>query len=201
MGVLESLDNGITELVGSWNVYSTVLVTVLVGVVSYRALSMREADIHPMLLARQAVASPVRHEGESAVYRSQAAPHSMPLNSGLMVKDPGMSKWSRGRNGDLRDVWRRVADGGDEGAKGKILTVLGSENVVEHKLGTAGSLLHNLCQWHTYTIKRISPGRSTLSGSTLPTKAALGLPSTCPTPSSCSPLSSPAASTPISRPS
>lgn len=137
MGLLESLDSGITGLVGQWNLYSTALVTVLVAVVSYRMVTLREPDVHPMLLARQAVASPVRHEGESAVYRSQAAPHSMPLNSGLMVKDPGVSKWSRGRNGDLRDVWRKAAGGGEDGAPGKILTVLGSENVVEHKLGTA----------------------------------------------------------------
>ncbi|KAJ4167926.1 hypothetical protein NW754_011741 [Fusarium falciforme] len=61
-------------------------------------------------------------------------PHGMPLNAGLNVKDSGASKWSRGRNGDLRDVWRKAATGGEEGATGRLLTVLGSQNVVDHKL-------------------------------------------------------------------
>lgn len=69
------------------------------------------------------------------MYRSHASPHSMPLNAGLNVRDPGVGKWSRGRDGDLRDVWRRAAMGGDDGAKGKILTVLGTENIVDNKLG------------------------------------------------------------------
>lgn len=148
MGILETLDSGITELVGQWNGYSTGLVTLLVAIVSYRLVSHREPDVHPMLLAKQSVASTVRNEGESAVYRSHAAPHSMPLNSGLNVKDPGSSKWARGRDGDLRDIWRRAAgsDSTDTAALGKILTVLGSEKVIEHKLGmlqhaiTAGAL-------------------------------------------------------------
>ncbi|KEY71569.1 hypothetical protein S7711_06029 [Stachybotrys chartarum IBT 7711] len=136
MGLLETLDSGITELVGQWNGYSTGLVTLLVAIVSYRLVSHREPDVHPMLLAKQSVASTVRNEGESAVYRSHSAPHSMPLNSGLNVKDPGSSKWARGRDGDLRDIWRRAAgsDSTDAAALGKILTVLGSEKVIEHKL-------------------------------------------------------------------
>lgn len=135
MGLLESFDSGLTGLVGQWNLYSTALVTVLVAVVTYRFFTLKEPDVHPMLLARQSVASPVRQEGESAVYRSHASPHSMPLNSGLMVRDPGVSKWSRGRNGDLRDVWRKAAEGGESKAPGRILTVHGSQKVVEHKLG------------------------------------------------------------------
>lgn len=87
-----------------------------------------------MLLARQAVPSTVRNEGESAVYRSQAAPHGMPLNSGLNVKDPGASKWSRGRDGNLTDVWRKVALGGENGAKSNLMTVLGSQKVLDHKI-------------------------------------------------------------------
>ncbi|KAF5007684.1 hypothetical protein FDECE_6020 [Fusarium decemcellulare] len=134
MGVFDSLDSGVTDLVGQWNVYSTGLVTLLFALVSYRVIATRDPDVHPMLLARQAVPSSVRNEGESPVYRSQAAPHGMPLNSGLNVKDPGASKWSRGRDGDLRDVWRKAAKGSDDGAKGRILTVLGSQNVVDHKL-------------------------------------------------------------------
>ncbi|PHH81684.1 hypothetical protein CDD83_3508 [Cordyceps sp. RAO-2017] len=134
MGLLESLDSGITGLFGQWNAYSTGLATLLVLVITYRVMSFREPDVHPMLLARQSVASTVRNEGESAVYRSLSAPHGMPLNSGLNVKDPGVSKWSPGRAGDLRDIWRKAASGGDDGAKGRLLTVHGSENVVEHKL-------------------------------------------------------------------
>ena len=131
MGLLDAADG----LIGQWNLYSTGLVTLLLVVVSYRIVSSREPDVHPMLLARQAVASPVRNEGESPVYRSQAAPHGMPLNSGLNVKEPGAPKWSQGRDGDLRDVWRKVVQGGADGSKGKLLTVLGSHNVIEHKLG------------------------------------------------------------------
>ncbi|KAF5021167.1 hypothetical protein F66182_6813 [Fusarium sp. NRRL 66182] len=134
MGVFDSLDSGVTSLFGQWNVYSTALVTLLLVLVSYRVVAARDPDVHPMLLARQAVPSSVRNEGESPVYRSQATPHGMPLNAGLNVKDPGASKWSRGRDGDLRDVWRRASQGGETGAKGRILTVLGSQNVVDHKL-------------------------------------------------------------------
>ena len=135
MGLFDTVDAGITRLVGQWNLYTTTLATIFVVLVSYRVISIRDPDVHPMLLARQAVPSTVRNEGESAVYRSQAAPHGMPLNSGLNVKDPGASKWSRGRDGDLRDVWRKVVEGGENGAKGRLLTVLGSEKVIEHKLG------------------------------------------------------------------
>ena len=135
MSIFESLDNAVTGLFGSWNIYSTGLATALVTLVTYRIATIREPDVHPMLLARQSVPSTVRHEGESAVYRAQAAPHSMPLNGGLNVKNPDAAKWSRGRDGDLRDIWRKVALGGDEGAKGKLLTALGAQKVVEHKTG------------------------------------------------------------------
>jgi hypothetical protein len=140
MGFLESLDSGITDFVGQWNGYSTGLVTLLVAIVSYRIVSHREPDVHPLLLAKQASASTVRNEGESAVYRSHAAPHSMPLNGGLNVKDPGTSKWARGRDGDLRDVWRKAtgvsANETENTVRAKISTVLGSEKVIEHNLGT-----------------------------------------------------------------
>jgi hypothetical protein len=135
MGLVENLDNSLSGALGQWNAYSTGLATLIVLLVSYRIASPREPDVHPMLLARQAAPSSVRNERESAVYRSMVAPHGMPLNSGLGVKDPGASKWSRGRDGDLRDVWRKVVAGAENGAKGKILTVLGSQNVVDHNLG------------------------------------------------------------------
>lgn len=137
-GVLAQLDEGLSSLVGQWNVYSTGIVTLLVLLVTYSITSRVEPEIHPMLLARQGHGSPVRQEGESPIYRSNAAPHSMPLNSGLNVKEAGASKWSQGRDGDLRDVWRKAISGSSEGegvkGKGRIFTVLGSERVVEHKL-------------------------------------------------------------------
>ncbi|XWW95622.1 hypothetical protein V2A60_003588 [Cordyceps javanica] len=132
--VLETIDAGLTGLFGQWNGYSTALVTVLVAILGYRILHAADPDVHPILLARQSTASTVRNEGESAIYRSPLAPHGMPLNAGLNVKSAGASKWSRGRDGDLRDVWRKVVLGGDAGAKGKLLTVHGSQNIEEHNL-------------------------------------------------------------------
>ncbi|KAK3327873.1 hypothetical protein B0T19DRAFT_176168 [Cercophora scortea] len=137
--VLLTVDQAISDLFGQWNVYTTAIVGLFVGLVAYQISTRRDPDTHPLLLARQAQASPVRHEGESAVYRSQAAPHGMPLNAGLNVKDPGASKWSRGRDGDLRDIWRQAIagvqdDGPSKGATGRILTVLGTEHVTEHAL-------------------------------------------------------------------
>ncbi|KAI1305642.1 hypothetical protein F5Y03DRAFT_355415 [Xylaria venustula] len=137
-GFLAQLDEGLSSLIGQWNVYSTAIVTVLVLLITYSVTSRVEPEIHPMLLARQGHGSPVRQEGESPIYRSNAAPHSMPLNSGLNVKEAGASKWSQGRDGDLRDIWRKAVSGSSEGeavkGKGRIFTVLGSEKVVEHKL-------------------------------------------------------------------
>lgn len=150
-------DEGVTGLFGQWNVYSTVLVTFLIGIVTYHLSTRTEPDTHPMLLARQAQGSPVRQEGESPIYRSHSAPHGMPLNPGLDVRDPGVSKWAKGRDGDLRDIWRRAVGGVPEteapsgaaavgpaaasavpkpvvGARGKILTSFGTENVVETSL-------------------------------------------------------------------
>lgn len=141
MGVFETIDLALTDFLQQWNIYSTGLATFMVIAMTLKLSMSREPDTHPMLLARQAVASTVRHEGESAVYRSQAAPHTMPLNSGLNVKGPGASKWSSGRDGDLRDVWRKAATGGEAGATGKMLTVWGSQRVEEHELGM---LLHKL---------------------------------------------------------
>ncbi|KAI1126015.1 hypothetical protein F5Y10DRAFT_221370 [Nemania abortiva] len=137
-GLLAQLDDGLSSLIGQWNVYSTGIVTLLVLLITYSITSRVEPEIHPMLLARQGHGSPVRQEGESPIYRSNAAPHSMPLNSGLNVKEPGASKWAQGRDGDLRDIWRKAVAGSPEGeaprGKGRILTVLGSEKVVESKL-------------------------------------------------------------------
>ncbi|KAG6020516.1 hypothetical protein E4U19_006309 [Claviceps sp. Clav32 group G5] len=134
MALLETIDSSITDLFSQWNAYSTALATALVLIITYRIMSATEPDIHPLLLARQSIPSAVRHEGESAIYRSQSTPHGMPLNAGLNIKDAGVPKFSRGRDGDLRDIWRKAATGGDAGATGRLLTVLGSENVIEHKI-------------------------------------------------------------------
>lgn len=135
------LDEAVTGLLGQWDATSTAIVGALIAFVAYQIITTRDPDAHPMLLARQAQASPVRKEGESAVFRSHSAPHGMPLNSGLNVKDPGDSKWSRGRDGDLRDIWRIVVagrrdkDGVATGETADLLTVLGSEQIIKHNLG------------------------------------------------------------------
>lgn len=135
------LDELVTGVLGKWDIYTTLIFIVVITSFIYSVISFRDPDAHPMLLARQAQPSPVRQEGESAVFRSQSAPHGIPLNSGLNIKDPGDSKWARGRDGDIRDIWRRVVagalsrEGKETGQIGKLFTVLGSENVVEHKLG------------------------------------------------------------------
>ena len=65
-------------------------------------------------------------------------PYGYPLKTGLNVKDPGAPKWTSGKDGDLRDVWKRAVsgpvdnDGKPTGEPGKVLTVLGKEEVVEH---------------------------------------------------------------------
>jgi hypothetical protein len=144
MGVFDnmmlSLDETVTGVLGQWDIYSTCITGVVLLVLLYQVFTGRDPDIHPMLLERQSQPLPVRNPGESAVFRSHSSPHGMALNSGLNVKDPGESKWARGRDGDLRDVWKRIVNGNvnSEGKtvveRGRIMTVLGSEQVIEHDL-------------------------------------------------------------------
>ena len=135
------LDEAVTGVLKEWDLYTSFIFIALITTFVYLVISSRDPDAHPMLLARQAQASPVRQEGQSAVFRSHSAPHGIPLNSGLNIKDPGDSKWTRGRDGDLRDIWRRVVTGGldregrETGEIGKLLTVLGSEQTIEHNMG------------------------------------------------------------------
>ena len=55
------------------------------------------------------------------------------------MKDPGAPKWTAGRRGDLRDIWKTAVrgalneDGTTSGKQGKIYTVLGKK-LVEHSL-------------------------------------------------------------------
>ena len=137
---MDRLDAQISELLSGWSIYTTILAVAVVAWIAYPLLTSKEPDIHPFLLARQSTASPVRQPGESAVYRSLEAPHGYPFKSGLSVKDKDAPKWSSGRDGDLRDVWRQAvrgivtADGVETGLRGKISTVLGTEQLVEHDL-------------------------------------------------------------------
>ncbi|RFU33475.1 hypothetical protein B7463_g2848, partial [Scytalidium lignicola] len=138
--LLLKLDETVTGLFADWDLFTTCLASTLVGFIFYQIFTSRDPDSHPMLLARQAQASSVRQEGESAVFRSPSVPHGMPLNTGLNVKDPGTSKWSRGRDGDLRDIWRKVVagptyhEGNTKNERGSIFTVLGSDQIIEHNL-------------------------------------------------------------------
>ncbi|KAL7625374.1 hypothetical protein AAE478_004591 [Parahypoxylon ruwenzoriense] len=136
--LLNRFDEGLSSFLSQWNGYSTAIATLFVLIITYSIMNRVDPDIHPMLLARQASGSSVRQEGESPVYRGNSAPHGMPLNSGLNVKDPSASKWAQGRDGDLRDIWRRAVSGTPEEdgptGRGRILTVLGSEKVLEHDL-------------------------------------------------------------------
>lgn len=138
--VLEQIDLYIAELFAGWNVYTTLIAMVLTGFLIYPLITWQEPDIHPLLLARQSTASPVRNEGESSIYRSIESPYGYPLRAGLNIKDPGAPRWSAGRNGDLRDIWRQAVrgvvkdDGSPTGEKGKIITILGKEKVVQRDL-------------------------------------------------------------------
>lgn len=63
-----------------------------------------------------------------------------PLRTGLAVKPPGTPMYSAGKDGDLRDIWRRVTGdiplekGSDSSKKGKIMTVMGKEEIIDHKI-------------------------------------------------------------------
>ncbi len=136
--LLQQLDDQLELLFKSWNIYTTLIFLVLISYLLYPLFFTPEPDIHPMILARQATASQVRQPGESAIFRSVETPQSYPLKSGLGVKDPGAPKWASGRDGDLRDVWKRALsgpldnDGNPTGETSKILTVLGKEEAIEH---------------------------------------------------------------------
>ena len=138
--LVQQLDSQLENILSGWSIYSTILALVLVTYLLYPVFFSPEPDTHPLLLARQAVASPVRQPGESAIFRSPETPHGYPLRTGLNVKDPGAQKWMSGRDGDLRDVWKQALQGplgSDNSAAaipGKVLTVLGKEQVIEYNL-------------------------------------------------------------------
>lgn len=136
---LAKIDAFLADILSDWNIYSTLIATAVVIFFGYTLVYAKEPDVHPYLLARQATESPVRQPGESAAFRNLETPYGFPLKSGLNIKDPGAPKYTGGRNGDLRDIWRAAVrgavnkDGTVSGKQGKIYTVLG-RNVEEHKL-------------------------------------------------------------------
>ncbi|KAK4934184.1 hypothetical protein LTR66_015685, partial [Elasticomyces elasticus] len=135
--LIEQLDAQISTVLSDWSLSTTILATLLVLFIAYPIFTYSDPDTHPLLLARQATLSPVRQPHESAIYRSLETPHGWPLKTGLNVKDPGAPKWTSGRDGDLRDIWREVCQGGNrkedgvEVPKGVLMTVLGTETI-EH---------------------------------------------------------------------
>lgn len=137
-GIIETLDSQLEQLFTPWNLWSTIFAFALLIVAAYPILASKEADTHPLLLSRQANVSAVRQPGESAVYRSIETPHGLHLRSGLNVKPKGAPKWSAGKDGDLRDIWRRVVSGDAAEAgqspsqSGKLMTVYGREDTEEH---------------------------------------------------------------------
>ncbi|ORX97438.1 hypothetical protein BCR34DRAFT_165824 [Clohesyomyces aquaticus] len=135
---IESLDAQIADMLAGWNSVSTVLLVGILGFVGWVVYDTHDSDTHPLLLARQAQASYVRQPGESAIYRSPETPHGYPLRTGLAVKPPGAPLYSAGRDGDLRDIWRRVTgeiplDKNTTGS-GRIMTVFGKEDLTEHNI-------------------------------------------------------------------
>lgn len=137
---MSQIDNWIGNFFAQWDTASTIIVGLLVIILVYPLFTSAEPDIHPFLLARQAAQSPIRYPGESATYRSTEIPYGYPLRTGLGIKDPGASKWTTGRDGDLRDIWRQAVNGANKEGGGniaptaKVTTVLGTEKVVQHDL-------------------------------------------------------------------
>lgn len=131
---IERLDQQLSVFLADWSISTTLLALVIAAVVAYPILYPNEPDTHPLLLARQSSINPVRKKNESASYRSPETPHGYPLKTGLNVKEEGAARWSPGKDGDIRDIWRVVRRGGENGEKGVIMTVLGKEEIVEHDI-------------------------------------------------------------------
>ncbi|KAF2864583.1 hypothetical protein K470DRAFT_254214 [Piedraia hortae CBS 480.64] len=126
--LLERADEKLAELLADWNWLSTILIVGIVGLLVYPLIFPDEPDTHPLILARQTHASPVRNKFESAVYRSPEVPHGGSLRSGLVVKDDRSPRWAAGRDGDMRDVWRQALKG-----TGSIMSIMGTEIITHDK--------------------------------------------------------------------
>ena len=133
---IQQLDSQLEQLLSTWSIYTTIISVSLVAYLLYPVFFSPEPDTHPLLLARQASASYVRQPGESAIFRSLETPSGYPLRRGLNVKDHGAPKWTSGRDGDIRDLWKQAvegpvdADGKSTGTPGRVLTILGKEEII-----------------------------------------------------------------------
>ncbi|PGH12974.1 hypothetical protein AJ79_03947 [Helicocarpus griseus UAMH5409] len=149
---LATVDALLSDLLAGWSIHSTLIATLIAVFVGYKLFFTKDPDAHPYFLARQAVEAPVRLPGESAVLRAHDVPHGYPLKSGLNVKDADKPKWTAGRNGDLRDIWRAAlrgslsSDGAPAGKQGKFYTVLG-KHVAEHKLDDVSQEMNVIGQY------------------------------------------------------
>jgi hypothetical protein len=137
--VIEQLDALIADTLSAWNLYTTLIALALFAFVAYPLIFWAEPDTHPLLLARQAAASPVRQPRESAVYRSTEVPHGYALKTGLSVREPGAPKWTAGKDGDLRDIWREAVN---TSTKPTIVSVHGKESIFEHDYTTLSKLIN-----------------------------------------------------------
>nr|POE65691.1 hypothetical protein CFP56_58797 [Quercus suber] len=161
---VDDLDAYIAAFFVDWTPVSTLLAGLIIAFLAYPVLWPEEPDTHPLLLARQAHAAPVRNRNESAVYRSPEVPYGAELRSGLNVKNEGAPRWATGKDGDVRDIWREVLRGGKEMGEGKpavpkglILTVLGKEEVVEHDVEDLSREINILgAQWSAAGLKRVA---------------------------------------------
>ncbi len=151
--IFQQLDSQIENVLAGWNIYTTLIAIVLAAYLISPLFLYTEPDVHPLLLARQSAASYVRHPKESAVYRSLETPHGYPLKSGLNVKDAGQPKWTSGRDGDLRDVWKRAVSGPvdtdgkpTEGKAGKVITTYGKEVAIEYNFAKLSSEINAVGQ-------------------------------------------------------
>ena len=139
---LQQLDASLSAGLADWNSYTTILLLLVFTIFIYPAFFSPEPDIHPLLLTRQSVGSRIRYPGESATFRALDTPHNFPLKSGLNVRDEGLPKWQHGRDGDLRDVWRRAVAGPVDAqgkalpGKGKVSVLLGKKEVIPYDLET-----------------------------------------------------------------
>ncbi len=151
--ILQQLDSQLERILADWNIYTTLIALILALYLVSPLYLYTEPDVHPLLLARQSSASYVRQPKESAIFRSSALPHGYPLQSGLNVKDAGQPKWTSGRDGDLRDVWKRAvsgpvdADGKSTGEEaGKVITTYGKEGVIEYDFAKLSSEINAVGQ-------------------------------------------------------
>ena len=147
---VEWLDAQLELFFADWNIWTSLLLFIAFFALIYPLIDPSEPDTHPLLLSRQASIAPVRQPGESAVYRALEVPHGFPLKSGLNVRAKGSSRWSAGKDGDIRDIWRRAVegpasdDGQPSGPPGEILTVYGKEEIEKHDLQSLSRQINNL---------------------------------------------------------